>query len=242
MIKLTDYFDRVFVINLDCCPERWEKFEEVAAAAGITGYERYRAIHGDTCQHPAWWRCGNGAWGCLMSHFQIAQTALMDGLESYLVLEDDVVFSTDFSERFVELMKTLEGESWDQLYLGGQHLWRESSPPVPWREGIVRGRNINRTHAFAVHKRFMLKFYQHIMHAPDYLDSHKTWQHTDEQGKVHDHEFMNHIDHQLGVLHQRYEHNIIAANPWLCGQGANNSNINGQPQEEQWWHENGWYM
>lgn len=241
MIKLTDYFDRVFVMNLDCCPERWDNFEEVAAKAGISGYQRFRAIHGDTCQHPAWWRAGNGAWGCLMSHLRIAQDAMMDGLENYLVLEDDVVFSSDFKKRFPKVMKTLEGEEWDQFYLGGQHLYVETSPPWPWREGIVRCRNVNRTHAFAVNKRFMCQFSQHIMHAPDYMASHKTWESTDEQGVVHHHEAFSHIDHQLGHLHDRRQHVIIAANPWLCGQGPNRSNINGQVQEEQWWNDCGWY-
>lgn len=241
MIDLSQYFDRVLVMNLDCCPERWQKFEETAKEAGITGYQRFRAIHGDTCEHPAWWRAGNGAWGCLMSHHQIVQTALLDGLENYLVFEDDVVFSQDFCERLPRLMDRLKGEEWDQFYLGGQHLYIETSPPWPWRQELIRCRNVNRTHAFAVNKRFMKQFYQHIMYAPDYIDSHKEWESIDEITKeVKHHEQFHHIDHQLGDLHNRVQHNIIAAEKWLCGQGANNSNINGQLQEEQWWHDKGW--
>lgn len=237
MIDLRNYFDRIYVMNLDICPERWNKFQEVAEKAGVTGFERYRAIHGDTCQHPAWWRSGNGAWGCLMSHLRIAQDALMDGLQNYLVFEDDVVFRTDFAERLPKIMERLEGEEWDQLYLGGQHLYKETSQPWPYREGIVRCRNVNRTHAFAVNKRFMLNFSQHIIHAPDYLESHRKWENSDGSSG----EFMNHIDHQLGQLHDRRQHIILAAHPWLCGQGENSSNVSGQLTEEQWWDDNGWY-
>lgn len=241
MIKLTDYFERVLVINLDCCPERWEKFEEIATSAGITGYQRFRAVHGDSCPHPSYWRAGNGAWGCLKSHVRILEDALMDKIENYLVFEDDVVFSSDFADRLPKLMKTLEDAPWDQLYLGGQHLYRESGWSCPYREGCVRAINVNRTHAFAVNKPFMAKLYQHIQHAPDYIESHKSWTSTDKLGVVHNHESFFHVDHQMGSLHERRMHHIIAADPWLCGQGANSSNINGQLQDEQWWHGKGWY-
>lgn len=242
MIDLRDYFDRVLVMNLDIRPDRWDEFQNRADMAGITGFERYRAIEGEKCPHPHWWRCGNGAWGCLMSHLRVCQDALQDGLSSYLVFEDDAVFTHDFSKRLPEIMGALKTVDWDQLYLGGQHLQRETSPPWPFRDQIVRSRNVNRTHSFAVNKRFMVKFSQHIMHFPDYMTSYRTWEETDAEGKSFQKEFMNHIDHQLGELHNKREHLILAANPWLCGQGASSSSVNGQMVEEQWWNESlGWY-
>lgn len=241
MLDLRDYFDRILVMNLDCCPERWATFEKRMKKAGITGYQRLRAVHGDTCKHPHWWEAGNGAWGCLMSHLRVLQDAMMDDLDNYLILEDDAIPSKDFSKRLPELMKTLEGESWDQLYLGGQHLYRESYPPCPWREGIIRCWNVNRTHAFAVNKQFMCKLSQHIMHFPDYVEKRSTWKYYDETEKVEkDGHFFPHIDHQMGVLHERKQDLIIAPEKWLFGQGANRSNINGKKQKEQWWHDKGW--
>jgi len=134
-------------------------------------------------------------------------------------------------------MKSLETVDWDQLYLGGQHLSKETSPPWPFRENIVRSRNINRTHAFAVNKRFMVKFSQHIMHFPDYMASYKKWQEGENEK-----EFMNHIDHQLGDWHNKRENLILATNPWLCGQGASSSSVSGQLTEEEWWNGSlGWY-
>lgn len=261
MLDLRDYFDRVLVINLDCCPERWQKFEEVAAKAGITGYQRFRAIHGDSCEHPDYWRAGNGAWGCLRSHQRILEDALMDKVENYLVFEDDVIFSQDFCERLPRLMKLLADGDWDQFYLGGQHLYRETSPPWPWRGenfDLLRCRNINRTHAFAVNKRFMLQLYQHISHAPDYIESFEEWETEedeideetkepilDENGEpkkvTKHHEQFHHVDHQMGDLHNRLTNNIIAPLEWLCGQGENSSNINGQLQKEEWWLDKGWF-
>jgi GR25 family glycosyltransferase involved in LPS biosynthesis len=235
-MNLTDYFSKVFVINLDKNPERWDAFQERAAEKNITGFQRFRAVHGDVCRHPAWWRAGNGAWGCLMSHAGIAQEALMDNLDNYLVLEDDVVFSSDFCDRLPLVMKAIQGDVWDQLYLGGQHLYKETSPPWPYADGVVRCLNVNRTHAMAINRRFMLKFYQHILHAPDYLEKHL---HPDPVKKIK--EWFPHIDHQLGYLHERKNHVILATNPWLCGQAAGPSQINGQVKREEWWNDQGWY-
>ena len=167
MLDLRRYFGRVLVLNLDSRPDRLEAFYKRAAIAGITGIERFRAIEGNKCPHPAFIRHGNGAWGCLMSHARIAENALMDGLRSYLVFEDDAVFSEDMAFRLPGIMDTLETVEWDQLYLGGQVLFKESYPPCPFRKGLIRGWNFNRTHAFAVNARFMVKFYQHILHFPE---------------------------------------------------------------------------
>lgn len=224
-MNLLDHFSKAYVINLDCRSDRWEEFQERAALVGVSGFTRYRAIEGDKCPHPAWWRAGNGAWGCLMSHLRIAQDASLDDAENYVVFEDDVVFSKDFAVRVDELMLRLKGVEWDQLYLGGQHLYKETSPPWPFRDGIVRSVDVNRTHAYAINKRFVQKFQQHIMHAPDYIAA-KT---------------CIHLDHQLGALHRRKQHLILAAHPWICGQGAGSSNILGKVKEEEWWQDEGWY-
>jgi hypothetical protein len=240
MIDLRNFFGRAYVLNLDIRPDRWVQFQERAAAAGITGFERYRAIEGDKCPHPAWWRAGNGAWGCLMSHLRVAQDALMDGLPSYLVFEDDAVFAPDFADRLPEIMERLDGVEWDQLYLGGQHLWVEAGPPWPFRKGLVSCRNVNRTHAFAVNARFMVKFSQHIMHAPDYIAAHVPPVEPDAGGSGAVQEWFPHIDHQLGRLHETRQFKILAANPWLCGQAASSSNITGTVKDEEWWNSTGW--
>lgn len=225
MLDLTTIFGKAFVANLDCRSDRWDSFRRRADAAGITGYERYRAVEGDKCKHPHWWRAGNGAWGCLMTHLRIVQDASLDELKTYLVFEDDAVFANDFAPRLVEAVNQLHDVSWDQLYLGGQHLYVETYPPYPFRKGIVRCNNVNRTHAFAVHQRFYQKFQAHIMHAPDYIDAKNDM----------------HIDHQLGVLHERKQNHILAIHPWICGQAADSSNITGSQKSEEWWQDEGWY-
>lgn len=234
MMDLTEHFGGAFVLNLDSRPDRWEQFQERAAAAGITGFTRFRAVHGDSCPAPAWWRAGDNAFACLQGHVRICQDALMDGLRSYVVFEDDAVFGQFFSVRLSEIMGRLKDVPWDQLYLGGQHLHVEAGPPWPFCKGVVRCRNVNRTHAFAVNRQFMAKFQQHVLHFPDYLARYTA---PDADGKG---EWMPHIDHQLGYLHETRQQVTLAANPWLCGQAAGKSDINGAEQPEHYWEGLGW--
>lgn len=234
MLDLQSCFGGAFVLNLDSRPDRWEQFQERAAAARITGFTRVRAVHGDSCPHPAWWRAGGGAWGLLMTYARLVQDALMDGLPNFVVFEDDAVFSADFATRLPEVMERLKETPWDTIYLGGQHLWQEAGPPWPFCKGVVRCRNVNRTHAFAINRQFMVKFHQHILHFPDYLARYIP---PDSEGKG---EWMPHIDHQLGYLQETRQHVTLAVNPWLCGQAAGKSDINGADQVEQWWGDLGW--
>jgi len=228
-LNLLDYFDKVYCINLDSRPERWELFEKRMHENGLEGCVRFQAVDGNKCPAPAWWRSGDGAWGCMSSHLRICQNALMEGLENYLVFEDDVVFRKDFIFHFSQIMKEIStlNNNWDMFYLGGQHLYVESARPYPFKTpNLLKCYNINRTHAFALNKRVMRKFSQHIVHAPDYIN----WQ--------GDPAWPPHIDHQLGILHPQIV--TIAAKDWLCGQSAGTSNVSNQQLPEHWWHDKGW--
>ena len=227
-LNLLDYFDGVFVITMDNRQDRWATFQSRARKAGVKGYSRFRAVIGDVSPPPTWWPSGNGAWGCMMSHLRVCQDALHNKLKSYLVLEDDVVFAKDFKRLLPEAMNALGKieDSWDMLYLGGQHLYREAGPPFRIGNGLLKCSNVNRTHAMAVNGPFMQKFSQHIAHAPDYMEQ-------NAKG------FQMHIDHQLGKLHPFIK--CLAVENWLFGQGGGSSNISGKQDEpEMWWPDKGW--
>ena len=210
----------LFIINLPYKPDRRERLTRHLLDIGLirdaAEIRWVRAISGDWCRPPVWWRAGNGAWGCLMSHLRIVQDAIMDGLENYMVLEDDAVFQPRAVEMLARLMREVP-DDWDQIYLGGQHL--KEPAPVPGRPFLLRCRNVNRTHGFILRRRAFVKFQQHILHAPDYLA---------RPGF--------HIDHQLGVAHERADWKVYAPAWWLCGQEAGASNISGRTNPRMWWH------
>jgi hypothetical protein len=71
----------------------------------------------------------------------------------------------------------------------------------------------------------MAQFQQHIMHAPDYIESKEPL----------------HIDHQLGRLHEWRQHRILAIDPWVCGQSSGKSSISGgENAHDMWWPDKGW--
>lgn len=221
LFDLHKWFSHTSVVSLDKFPKRWEAFQERATQAGLTGYKKFHAIEGDKVPPSGWFRGGNGAWGCLMSHLRIVQDALMDDEPGHiLVFEDDAVFSDDWLERMHKMMEEV-GDDWDMLYLGGQHLHMPRVKPyrMPYNKEVINARNINRTHAFALNKKFLRKYQQHIMYAPDYIEA---------KGNFH-------IDHQLGILHQHQNYKILAAQPWINGQGAGLSWTCGRKTGENWW-------
>jgi hypothetical protein len=220
-VDLHRWFKHVKVVSLEKFPDRWEDFKMRADEAGVTGYDLYPAVLGDKVNPSGWFRGGNGAWGCLMSHLRIAQDALMGEEGHLMVMEDDCVFADNFAERMHAIMDEV-GDDWDMLYLGGQHLHHPRLKPyrTPQYAEVIHARNINRTHAFAVNKRFLQKYQQHILYAPDYIEADGAW----------------HIDHMLGSLHEHQrEYRILCAQPWICGQAAGKSWTCGKDVGEMWW-------
>jgi Glycosyltransferase family 25 (LPS biosynthesis protein) len=211
-------FERTYIISLPYKLERRARLERHLAETGLdVGPVRwFTAMSGDWMGHPSWFRAGNGAWGCLMSHLHIMREALADGLHSVCVLEDDVVFHERAPEMLQQFMAEVP-EDWDQLYLGGQHLREPWS--VPGCPGVLRGQNVNRTHAFAHKGSALPQIMTHILEAGDYRRMNCGW----------------HIDHQLGLAHEKQAWNVYCPPWWLAAQEAGASNISGRENVRLWW-------
>lgn len=222
--SLYDWFGRVAVINLDRRPDRWERLERHLAEIGwpFRYPERFRAIDGNLVKPPHWWKAGCGAWGCHQSHVRILEQAMLDKINSLLVLEDDVLFKDGFCKDVGEFLNSVP-DDWDQIYFGGQHLKQGQDPATLVNESVLLARNVNRTHAYAAHRRFMPIMYQHLTDYP-----------------AHAKNSSDHVDHRMGKLHQTGRHRIYAPRNWLCGQDAGQSNINGKVLSTRYWQSRQW--
>ena len=205
--------EKSFVINLVFKTDRLEKFQSSIPKC-LRPVDVWRAIHGDTVQHPDWWTAGRGAWGCYRSHMQILEMCYNEGVESYLVFEDDAVFHENFADLFPQFVANLP-DDWEMVYLGGQLLHEIAHPPKRVNDHWYVPYNVNRTHAFAVHKRGYEKLYRHLAATP----------------------FVNHehIDHHLGRLHESGTLKIYCPAKWLVGQDAGQSNISGNINGISFW-------
>lgn len=205
-------FDKAVVISLPRRPDRLAAFQaRMAAAWPGMGCEVFRAVDGQREAMPEGWGGTPGAWGCYRSHLAVIEQALEDGVCRLVVFEDDATFAPDFAERLADLSIPTDCE---QLYLGGEHL----KPPQPGPPGLVRGRNVNRCQAYAVLGRStMLTIRDHLRWDP------ARWTAA------------HNVDHHLGILHEDGQLAVYAADPWLCGQAAGPSDIDGRTWPERWW-------
>ena len=210
---LTDYFDKVYVINSRNRPDRREDTKE--ALKGLADLDKiifYDAVWGSYTTYPAGWNGGEGAWGCLQSHRRIMEDVMHDrnvdgdlAWESILILEDDIYFLDNFLENMNTFMSEVPAD-WGQIYLGGQH---RKAPTPTASPHVFIGNQINRTHAIAMSSQYINQIYRHVSYLKDYMDKDN-----------------HHMDHQLEIAHGRRDWPVYAPAYWLGGQRAGLSDIN----------------
>jgi GR25 family glycosyltransferase involved in LPS biosynthesis len=227
-------FDRCVVINLDSRPENLNGFRErtptdwpfapIERVPAFDGWERIDEV-------PAWYGRENrnklaGAWGCFQSHLGIWKLSLADGLSNVLIFEDDAVFADNFTANALQFLEHVP-ENWDQIYFGGEHLHQNETPPVRVNHLVCRGRNINRTHAYAITANMMA-------HCVETLDR--------ELPDIRPWNYYN-FDYQLGAMHEtrRAYGPTIGMNQWLCGQIKGPSDVMHERKflSTMWWREFG---
>ena len=207
MDHLAGYFDRVVVINLKRRPDRLDAFWEEIERANwpFAKPQVFHAIDGNKVPSPHDWDAGGGAWGCMQSHRQILEQAIMDEVDKLLVLEDDMCLSSDFVQRITDFLARVPRD-WGQLMLGGQHS-EDSTSRV--KKDIVRCTNCQRTHAYAIRGRFMRALY-------------RQWVSTS-----------GHCDHRMGEIQGRYR--VYAPDPFIFGQAEGKSDISGAFNPRKFW-------
>lgn len=148
-MKILNYFDKAYYINLDSRTDRRESFETRIAKHNLE-VERFSAIipepikdHVDKNRH--------FKEGCIKSHIEIVRLAKEQGLDNVLIFEDDCLFAKDFTNKATQIANKLYNEEWDLFYLGG-----EPNGDCPVKKDGVRfaPKGVYQTHAYAIHKRF----------------------------------------------------------------------------------------
>ena len=201
-------FDRVVLINLKRRPDRLAAFRSAQSALGWPLPEPLvlDAVDGNVVGVPRDFIHGGGAWGCCRSHVLALERAVMDGVGTLLVLEDDLSWGPDLGPDLARFLAEVPPD-WDQLMLGGQHMSRPA--PVPGRPGVVRVRKCQRTHAYAVRGRATRSLLGLWYRAT------------------------THIDHAMGSWQAGW--NVYSPEPFLFGQGGGPSDISGRLEPPRTW-------
>lgn len=172
MPKALDSFSRIVCINLDDRPDRWSQIQdEISPHLGAVQIERFSAIKIEFAEKSS----QNGLAGCLLSHRGAIEQAYNEGLESVLVLEDDVRLDPDFEQHAQQAIASLQATAWDIFYLG----FTPKAPLLPVGDGLVRTYGGLTTHAIAYHRRAIPKILQRLPDASGMLRFHSRYKSID---------------------------------------------------------------
>ena len=147
------FFQRVFIINLDSRPDRWENITRAMAFANITNYERFSAIVGspdDPRLAPLKKTVGpknyvESAGGCLLSHIAVSNIAWSRGLSRILVLEDDCVFHKDINQLLPTALQQVP-QDWLMLYFSANHI----DKPERYSTNVLHVKKAVSAHAYGI--------------------------------------------------------------------------------------------
>ena len=165
MTKITDYFQRVYALNL---PERKDRrqlivkeLEEAGMPLTPHKVEIFLAIRPDEAGgFPS-----IGARGCVCSHVAILKQAKQEGLSNILIVEDDLEISAKFRTDQAVIAEQLRQQDWDIVYFGHVEEVEQKSPfaVVPFSKGLMT------THFYGVNGRIfdrLVRFMEELQQRP----------------------------------------------------------------------------
>ena len=124
MKTLNEYFSKIYCINLDSRPDKYNEclieFEKLNISV-----QRVSGIDGKLWFKPGL-NLSAGAYGLLLTNIKIIEDAILNNYKSILILEDDVKFNDKFYEIFNEKVLSLP-DNWNLFYLGGNNLFHKGS-------------------------------------------------------------------------------------------------------------------
>lgn len=144
------HFDKIYCINLDTRPDRWEQCVKEFQRIGIEDLvERFPAVH-----------LTPGIAGCTKSHYEIVKLAKKNNYKNVLIFEDDVSFTDNnffdiLEKSFSQL--TSQNLDFDLLYLGG-NLKPDNTINYLIDDNLAKLTYCKTTHAYAINSSVYNKF------------------------------------------------------------------------------------
>lgn len=166
-MKLTELFDRTYVLNLPDRADRRREMDAVFRKAGIDWepgkVELFPAVRPDS---PGGFE-SVGARGCFLGHLGMLQKAREAGARRVLIMEDDLDLIDDYPAIEARVADRLARDDWGFAYLG--HSLGLLDPPVPPGTMVPLQGRWATTHFLAVHGRVldsMVRFFEQMRDRP----------------------------------------------------------------------------
>jgi hypothetical protein len=161
-MKSFDYFDKIYCINLDSRPDRWQETECEFTAVGISAYVRIPGV-----------AASSGRLGCARAIYNAVEKALNDACKTVLICEDDVHFPKggEYTNRKLQSALTQLPEDWDALYLGGTLTNQFHINPVEaYSTDLLKLRSAFTTHSIAYSRKGLQKLMQEVSAIPEHVN------------------------------------------------------------------------
>lgn len=168
-MKITEFFNKTFCINLERRPDRWDECLTEFDKHGITDVNRFIAVDGKDLTQSLSGFMTPSRMALVQTNVQIIEEAIKNDYDSILILEDDV----EFGPQVVEMDSYFDSlpDDWDMLYFGGNHNTHVGSPPPNIvNEKVCKLHNTYSTHCVAINKRAFQKVLDRIKKCDNALD------------------------------------------------------------------------
>ena len=139
---IDELVDKIYCINLDRRPDRWQLASEQFVKHGLQ-VERFAAIDGNDFRIK--YKADNANNGCTLSHYFLVERAKILGFNSVMIFEDDAVLHDQFDFLLEDCIQQLPAD-WDMLYFGGSHRQK----PSYVTERLLRVHKTLTTHGYII--------------------------------------------------------------------------------------------
>jgi GR25 family glycosyltransferase involved in LPS biosynthesis len=151
-MKLTDFFDKTYCINLERRKDRWDECLLEFNKHNLTLIERFIAVDGTELPQVTSGFVTPSRLALVLTNIKILEEAIEKNYNSVLIFEDDIEF-TDEINLISEYFKFLP-KDWDMLYFGGNHNTHiRIEPPVIINEKVCKLHSTFSTHCVAINKK-----------------------------------------------------------------------------------------
>jgi hypothetical protein len=135
-------FDKAYFISVPRREDRRRHLLPELARVGITEAEWFPAITPSQGKGAM----NAGRLGCRQSHLEVVRRAKKEGFRNVLILEDDVIFSKDFNNRWPLYADMLREIDWNTFHFGPHFI----DPPKSVRPNLYEVRRHNLLHCYAL--------------------------------------------------------------------------------------------
>jgi len=168
-MKITDFFDKTFCINLDRRFDRWSECVAEFDKNKLVGIERFKAVDGKSLSELPKGFLTTSRLALVLTNMLILDKAIEENYDSILILEDDVEFTNQVTnmKSFFDLLP----EDWDMLYFGGNHNTHVGSePPTIINDKVCKLHNTFSTHCVAINNKAFKEILERLKKCDNALD------------------------------------------------------------------------